>query len=102
MERLKTRPMRNTRAAACLVAMCGLIGQAAGFSECADSRCAQIRRIPPPQTHKGSHNARGQAYGCEAPPGWGWYRRQKLYHDCSQPLVVLDELGEAVSVNRNW
>jgi hypothetical protein len=80
-------------------ALFGASVPAMAFGDCADGRCAQIRRIPPPKPH---HSKRKQLCCCEAPPGWGWYRRQKFYHDCSQPLVVFDELDGAVSVHRNW
>jgi hypothetical protein len=100
---MRPHACRATGAAiASIVAICAFSGPAAPFPECADSRCAQMRRIPPPHIRKGAHDARKQVCGVEAPPGWGWYRRQKLRHDCSQPLVVFDELGDAVSVHENW
>ena len=95
-----TRSTRKLRVAACAIAVCGLAGLAAADQDCAYSRCAEFRLVPPPKVQRHSH--RKQAGCCEAPPGWGWYRRQKLCHDCSQPLVVFDELGGVVSVHQNW
>jgi len=89
-------------AAAFALALAGTTGPALSFGECADSRCVQIRRIPPPTVRKGAHSQRKQLCCCEPPPGWGWYRRQKFYSDCSQPLVVFDELGDKIWVHRNW
>jgi hypothetical protein len=83
-----------------VLALCGFAGRAAGISECPGSRCAQIRLIPPPQVRV--HNYRKQFGGCEPPPGWGWYRREKFKHDVSQPLVVIDEFGGKISVHDNW
>ena len=100
MMRPVARSMRNIIAAACAAAICSLAGPAAADPDCADSRCAQIHQIPPPKVRR--HNNRKQICGCEAPPGWGWYLRHKFYHDCSQPLVVSDELGSNVSVHENW
>ena len=94
------RTARKLRVAACAIALCGIAGPAAADPDCADSRCAEFRLVPPPKARQ--HNHRKQARCCEAPPGWGWYRRQKFYHDCSQPLVVFDELGGNVSVHENW
>jgi hypothetical protein len=85
------------------VAAMGAAGPAMSFGDCADGRCAQVRRIPPPQVGKGAHSQKKQLCCCEPPPGWGWYRRQKFYHDCSEPLVVFDEFGGGtVWVHRNW
>ncbi len=102
MMRSVASSMRNITAAACVALICGLAGPAAADPDCADSRCAQIHQIPPPRIRHGAHNFRKQICGCEAPPGWGWFLRQKFYHDCSQPLVVSDELGGNVSVRENW
>ncbi len=102
MMRPVARSMRHIMAAACAVAICGFAGPAAADQECADSRCAQIQQIPPPKVRHGAHNARKQICGCEAPSHWGWYLRQKFYHECAQPLVVSDELGRAISVHENW
>ncbi len=96
------RSARRFMAVGCAIAMCGLAGPATADSDCADSRCAQFQEIPPPKIRRGAHNVRKQICGCEAPPRWGWSLRQKFHHDCSQPLVVSDELGGNVSVHENW
>ncbi len=99
MARLIPLSTRAAGAALLALALCGAAAPAMAFGVCADSRCAQIRRVPPPKPH---HAQRKQLSCCEAPSGWGWYRRQKFNHDFSEPLVVFDELGGAVSVHRNW
>jgi hypothetical protein len=33
---------------------------------------------------------------CQAPAGWGMYRRAKLRHDTAVPLAVRDELGGVI------
>ncbi len=81
------------------VAIAAAASPALSLGDCTDSRCAQARRVPPPKIH---HSQRKQICCCEPPPGWGWYRRQKFYNQCSQPLVVFDQLGDAVSVHPNW
>ena len=87
-------------AAACAIALCGVAGAANADWDCAGSRCAELRLIPPPNVHRHRHPK--QASCCEAPPGWGWYRRQKFHHDNSPPLVVFDELGGVAAVHQNW
>ncbi len=100
MNRPVTHSARKFIAVGCALAICSFAGPAAADPDCADSRCAEFRLVPPPKVQRHSH--RRQVGCCEAPPGWGWYRRQKLCHDCSQPLVVLDELGGVVTVHDNW
>ncbi len=104
MGSLTKRMMRGAWAAACVVVVCSFAGPSAAFlGECVDGRCAQMRRLPPPKVHHGAHDPRKQqGCCCEPPPGWGWYLRHKLQYDCSQPLVVFDELGGAVTVHENW
>jgi hypothetical protein len=81
-----------------LAAWSGLGAPAFAFGDCVGSRCSQLRQLPPP--HARAH--RLQPCCCKAPPGWGWYRRQKFYRDCAAPLVVFDELGDRIFVSRNW
>jgi hypothetical protein len=94
------RMRRISRVAACVLALCCAAGPVAADWDCATSRCAEFRIIPPPKAHHYRHHK--QAACCEAPPGWGWYRRQKFNHDNEPPLVVFDELGGNVSINQNW
>lgn len=102
MKRRALRLSLGMSAAACAMALVAAIGPAKSLGDCTDSRCAQLRRIPPPKVHKGAHSQRRQLCCCEPPRGWGWYRRQKFYSDCSQPLVVFDELGDKIWIHQNW
>ncbi|MFZ1106978.1 MAG: hypothetical protein WAN43_01340 [Rhodomicrobium sp.] len=102
MPRRASRLSLGMSAAACAIALVAAAVPAMGLGDCTDSRCAQLRRIPPPKAPKGAHSQRKQLWRCEPPPGWGWYLRQKFYNDCSQPLVVFDELGDKVWVHQNW
>ena len=59
---------------------------------CGASRCAGVRIIAEPKPHR-AYPHRKHALSCEAPPGWGWYRRQKFCEDNRAPLAVFDELA---------
>jgi hypothetical protein len=100
MPRRASRLFLGMSAAACALALAAA-APAMSLGDCTDSRCAQLWRIPQPKVRKGAHSQLKQLRRCEPPAGWGWYRRQKFYSDCSQPLVVFDELGDKVWVHRN-
>jgi hypothetical protein len=87
--------MRKLPALACVILIFGLASPAFAHNPCGGGRCAIYPRIVTP------HKRLARGHACRAPSGWGWYLRQKLYHDCSPPLVVIDELG-GVTLTREY
>ncbi len=79
--------MRILAVLACAVLMAAAAVPASAHS-CGWGRCAFRPHAGAPRVH--IFVAKGC---CRAPTGWGFYRRQKLHHDCAAPLVVVDELG---------
>jgi hypothetical protein len=75
---------------ACVICLFVASIPAAACGPCPGSRCALLGSYP------GSRLPGQAVLGkcCRpAPPGWGWYLRQKLRSDTSPPLIIVDELG---------
>ena len=91
--------MRTFSAIACALLICSLTMPAFAYRPCGGGRCSTITRLAPPVVmRRRGLRARAAGFHCRAPARWGWYLRQKFYHDCSAPLVVVDELGDITLV----
>jgi hypothetical protein len=89
--------MRNLYAVACLILMCAVSSQALA-RECGAGLCASYHRTAEPHMRHRVHSVRNHDCCCRPPSGWGWYLRQRFYHECSAPLAVIDELGDVTWV----
>jgi hypothetical protein len=89
--------MRTLSTIACALLIFAVTTPAFAYRPCGGGRCATVHRVVPPVGHWRRHAHRGGCC-CRAPAGWGWYLRQKFYHDCSAPLAVVDELGDVTLV----